>query len=377
MEFFTNRDDLLTALQKVVGVVERNPNLPILNNLFISASNGSVVVKTTDLEMELQTIFAADVQRDGEVTVPARKLYEICRNLNADIQIRLRVKDDKCLVTAGRSRFNLGCLPVEEFPNFSLPLDEPKGATEVKELTVNIQGSDLRRAIDKTAIAMAKQDVRFYLNGMLLDFRSDKLISVATDGHRLAKFETPLQREVKTDMQAIVPSKAVSELKRQLSGVADDKHVLLNVNNRRLQVTIDTTTLVSKLIDGQYPDYERVIPQETKNSAIIDKELLKRALLRTTILANEKYRGVTLSFAPETLGLKTTNPNQEEAEEEIAIDYIGEPVPIGFNHNYLIDLLAAITEPTVQVLLNDCNASALWRGVDAMNETFIVMPMRI
>jgi DNA polymerase-3 subunit beta len=366
MEFVANREVVLPALSKVIGVVERRQTLPILGNLLIVAREGRVALTGTDLEVEVNTSFAADIQKEGDITVPARKFVDICRNLADGAEIRMRVKDERCLVTSGRSRFALGLLPAVDFP--TMDMEEGGFAFHITE-------SHLKQLLDKTAFAMAQQDVRYYLNGLLLELNSTVLIAVATDGHRLAKFVTPVDLPLAEARQVIVPNKTVMELKRQLGN--SDEPMAIHLGEKSLRVVAGPMTMTSKLIDGRYPDYERVIPSTIGRTAIIEKEPLKRALSRTAILSNEKYRGVRLSFSSGTLKLLAHNPEQEEAEEEIEMDYEGESISIGFNVAYLMDVLGAIDEESLVVHFQDGNGSSIWRGRGVENETFVVMPMRL
>lgn len=366
MEFAANRDIVLPALNKVIGVIERRQTLPILGNLLVVARAGRVTLTGTDLEVEVKTNFEADIQQEGETTIPARKLLDICKNLSDGAEVRLRVKDERCIVTSGRGRFTLGLLPASDFPTMEL---------EDSGFDFQIPESQLKRLLDKTAFAMAQQDVRYYLNGMLLELRTNELISVATDGHRMAKFVTPLDLTLETDRQVIVPNKTVTELKRQLSYT--DDLITIRLAERGLRIEVGAMTMTSKLVDGRYPEYERVIPTQSPRTATVEKDVLKRALSRTSILSNEKYRGVRLSFDPGTLKLLAHNPEQEEAEEEIELEYDGEPISIGFNVAYLLDALNVIDDTSVSIHFQDANGSSIWRGLGSERETFVVMPMRL
>ncbi|QGU33765.1 DNA polymerase III subunit beta [Thermochromatium tepidum] len=366
MEFIVNRETVLPALNKVTGVVDRRQTLPILGHLLVVARDGRVSLTGTDLEVEVKTSFEAEILQEGETTIPARKLFDICRQLSEGAEIRFRLRDERCVITAGRGRFTLGQLPATDFPIMDLPADG---------FDFQIQEGQLKHVLDKTAFAMAQQDVRYYLNGLLLELKADALIAVATDGHRLAKFVTPLDLALDTERQGIVPSKTVMELKRQLGG--SDAPVALRLSERSLRVVVGTMTLTSKLIDGRYPDYERVIPGRDGGMAIVEKDALRRALSRVSIFSNEKYRAVRLDFEPGRLKLLAHNPEQEEAEEEIELDYAGEPISIGFNVAYLMDVLGAIDAPAVSLYFQDANSSSLWRGADSESETFVVMPMRL
>lgn len=366
MEFVVNREVLLPALNKVNGVVERRQTLPILGNLLLASQGERMIMTATDLEVEVKTDFAADIQQAGQTTLPARKLMDICRSLAEGAEIRFRVKDERCVVTAGRGRFSLGVLPPADFP-----LMEPESAG----LDFSITEGILKRLLDKTAFAMAQQDVRYYLNGLLIEFGAAMLTAVATDGHRLAKFQSKTGIAMDGARQVIVPSKTVLELRRQLGHTEDE--VSISLGEKSFRIIVGHMTMTSKLVDGRYPEYERVIPREIGHLASMNKEDLKRALSRTAILSNEKYRGVRLTFEQGVLKLLAHNPEQEEAEEEIELDYAGEPTAIGFNVAYLIDVLNALDGDEVQVRFQDGNSSSVWRGKDAEDETYVVMPMRL
>lgn len=366
MEFTVNRDLLLPALAKVIGVVERRQTLPILGHFLLSAEADRLLITGTDLEVEVRTHCTATIQEPGQTTVPARKLVDICRNLSDGAEVRFRITEERCVVTAERGRFALGVLPAADFP---LMEPEPGG------LTLHIEEQALKQMLDKTAFAMAQQDVRYYLNGLLIDFGPQGLTAVATDGHRLAKFQTDIRADAAQGRQVILPSKTVLELRRQLG--ANDQDVSLTLGEKSACLVVGDMTMTSKLVDGRYPDYERVIPRQLAHGAMIEREALRRALSRTSILSNEKYRGVRLAFDEGLLRLQAHNPEQEEAEEEIEAQYSGEPIAIGFNVAYLMDVLGALDSESVEVRFEDANSSSIWRGQGAENETYVVMPMRL
>ncbi|MBK1645022.1 DNA polymerase III subunit beta [Thiocapsa imhoffii] len=366
MEFVVNRESLLPVLGKVVGVVERRQTLPILGNLLVSAKGDRVDLCATDLEVEARAFCPVSIHQEGETTLPARKLMDIVRNLAEGTEIRFRMSGERCAVTAGRGRFALGVLPAADFP--LMQVDLAGHEAHVSEKT-------FRTILDKTAFAMAQQDVRYYLNGLLLEWQRTGMTAVATDGHRLAKFECPMDIDIEDRLQVIVPSKTVLELKRQLSG--GDGEIQILVGPRNIRLVIGEMLMTSKLVDGRYPEYERVIPRELDKVALVSTEALKRALARTAILSNEKYRGVRLAFEPGVLRLQAHNPEQEEAEEEIELEYDGEPTSIGFNVSYLSDALNAVSGDQVQVQFNDGGSSSVWRGQNAEDETYVVMPMRL
>ncbi|MFB1487180.1 MULTISPECIES: DNA polymerase III subunit beta [unclassified Thiocapsa] len=366
MEFVVNRERLLPALSKVVGVVERRQTLPILGNLLLSARGDRLDICGTDLEVEVKTNCIASVPLEGETTVPARKLMDICRNLTEGTEIRFRLSNERCVVTAGRGRFTLGVLPAADFPLMDADIDG---------LEVKVPEGILRQIMDKTSFAMAQQDVRYYLNGLLIEWGRSGITAVGTDGHRLAKFHRSLDLDVPEPAQVIVPSKTILELRRQLASTEEE--VTVSVGSRSIRLAVGGMVMTSKLVDGRYPEYERVIPRELGKVAKVCNDALKRALARTSILSNEKYRGVRLAFEEGVLRLQAHNPEQEEAEEEIELDYKGDPVAIGFNVAYLSDVLGAVNGTEIEVRFSDAGSSSVWRGVGAEDETYVVMPMRL
>ena len=363
------RAALLPVLAVVSGVVERRQTLPILGNLLLGASTDGVAVRGTDLELEIATRASADVVDQGQVTVPARKFFDICRALPEAARIRVRSEGDRVVVSSGRSRFTLSTLPAADFP--AMEMGDVDFAIELPALV-------LKRLLEKTAFAMAQQDVRYYLNGMLLELRDGALVAVATDGHRLAKIATALPAGVtapETPRQVIVPSKSVVELKRLLP--AEDVPVRLEVAERTLRIGFGETSVVSKLVDGRYPEYERVIPKELPRMARIDKESLRGALHRAAILSTEKYKGVRVTFATGLLGLQSQNPEKEEAEDAVEMDYEGDSVVIGFNVGYIMDVINAVDPQRIEVHFRDADGSSVWLGEGTEDETFVIMPMRL
>lgn len=370
MELTVNRESLLPALNRVVGVVERRQTLPILGNLLIkTAADDQLEICGTDLEVEVRTFCAANVVQGGATTVPARKLLDICRNLMDGQEIRIRLSGERCSVVAGRGRFTLGTLPSADFPAMEEEIDGVK---------IQLKERDFKQIIDKTAFAMAQQDVRYYLNGLMLQLDNSGVIAVATDGHRLAKFQKEMDLAVEPggSVQVILPNKTVLELRRQLASSSDETLTLL-FGSRAFRMLRGGTILTSKLVDGRYPEYERVIPRGLEKMATMDVDSLKRALARTAILSNEKFRGVRLAFSSEALKLQAHNPEQEEAEEEIEVEYNGEPTAVGFNLVYLTDALNAVETSEIQVQFRDADSSSIWRGAGALEETYVVMPLRL
>ena len=366
MRFSLQREVLLKPLQQVVNVVERRHTLPVLANLLVVVKNGQLSLTGTDLEVEMVARTAVEDARDGETTIPARKLFEIVRALPDGSRITLTQTDDKVTVQAGRSRFTLAALSPNEFP-----------AIEDIELVerVRVPEAALKELIERTAFAMAQQDVRYYLNGLLLDLRENSLRCVATDGHRLAMCEAPLPAGAQSRKQIIVPRKGVLELQRLLEG--GDREVELEVGRNHLRLRREDVTFTSKLIDGRFPDYDAVIPIGADKEVRVDREVLRAALQRAAILSNEKYRGVKVEVSPGQLLLVAHNPEQEEAQEEVEADTKVDGLAVGFNVTYLLDALGALREDTVLIALRDANSSALLREAGNDRCRHVVMPLRL
>lgn len=367
MKIRASREILLPVLTKVGGVVERRQTLPILGNMLMSAEEDSVKITGTDLEIEIRAKSGLVVEQSGEITLPARKLIEICRALPEGTEISLKVGNDRASLVAGRSRFTLSALPAKDFPI----MEKSEGVQ-----SIDIKQQTLKYLFEKTAFAMAQQDVRYYLNGLLLELKPDRLVAVATDGHRLAKVEEMLPLDVSEEVQIILPRKTVSELNRLLGSDADAV-VRIDISEKMFRATMKDMVITSKLVDGRYPDYDRVVSPTPERIAYADRDTLRQALFRTSILSNEKYRGVRFSLGQGELRLQAQNPEKEEAEEELEIIYSQEPTVIGFNVGYLIDVLNVLDEDEVEIGFKDSDGSVILRNKDKEKETFVVMPMRL
>ncbi len=367
MKFSATREQVLGPLQAVIGVVERKQTMPVLANVLLSAKGNRLSVTGTDLEVELVASGEVNVAQPGEITVPGRKLLDIAKSLPAGATVTLSVEGEKVKVSAGRSRFTLSSLSASEFP-----VVESINATQ----SITLPQAELARLIAKTHFSMAQQDVRYYLNGTLLETDGKMLRAVATDGHRLAIAETPLPGDGKgiQPQQVIVPRKGVLELQRIL-GANGEVEISIGTNHIRLQ--IGDIRFTSKLIDGKFPEYGRVIPSNPGKIVVVDREALRAALQRTAILSNEKYRGVRLSLLKNAVKLQAHNPEQEEAQDEVEIDYAGEEMEIGFNVTYLLDALSAVDTETVEIGLTDANSSCLIRAPGTTASRYVVMPMRL
>jgi DNA polymerase-3 subunit beta len=366
MQFSIQREALLKPLQQVVGVVERRQTLPVLANLLVKAGKGTVSLTGTDLEVEMIATTEADTSGEGEITIPARKLFDIVRALPDGAKIDVKLNGDRIALNAGRSRFTLTTLPASEFPT----VDE----IELVE-KVSLPEEVLRDLMERTAFAMANQDVRYYLNGMLLDLQEHTLRCVATDGHRLAMKQTVLESSVTSRRQIIIPRKGINELIGLLE--SGDGRVELEFGRNHLRVKRGDVVFTSKLIDGRFPDYEAVIPLGADKTATLDREILRGALQRAAILSNEKYRGVRLELSPGKLRIVAHNPEQEEAVEEVEADTHVSDLAVGFNVGYLLDALAALRGEKAKLSLRDAQSSCLVQESDSEDARHVIMPLRL
>ncbi|MCZ6828321.1 MAG: DNA polymerase III subunit beta [Gammaproteobacteria bacterium] len=367
MKFVVARDALLKPLNMVAGVVERRQTLPILANVLMVLDGDRLSLTGTDLEVELVgRVNLTGAGDSGEVTVPARKLVDICKSLPEGCDIEFSVEENKVLVRSGRSRFSLATLPARDFPN----IEDSIGTHQFV-----VQQAQLKRLIERTAFAMAQQDVRYYLNGMLWELSPAQLRVVATDGHRLAMCTLTTDLRVESEVQVILPRKGVLELSRLLQDDGGDMSVILGSNH--LRATTDAFTFTSKLVDGKFPEYERVLPRSPDKIVLGSRSELRQAFTRAAILSNEKYRGVRLQLSDQVLQILANNPEQEEAEEIVSVDYQGDGLEIGFNVNYLLDVLGVLEGEQVKLSLSDANGSALLEESDDGDSLYVVMPMRL
>src|SRR5688572_9845095 len=366
MRFSLQREVFLKPLGQVVNVVERRQTLPVLANLLVQVQGGQLSLTGTDLEVEMIARSAIEDAQDGETTIPARKLFDIIRALPDGSKVTVSQTGDKVTVQAGRSRFTLATLPANDFPS----VDEVE-ATE----RIEVPEATLKELIERTSFAVAQQDVRYYLNGLLFDLSERTLRCVATDGHRLALCEAELEGAPVGKRQIIVPRKGVTELQRLLEG--GDRSLELEVGRSHIRVKRDDVTFTSKLIDGRFPDYAAVIPIGADREVKLDREVLRAALQRAAILSNEKYRGVRVEVSPGQLKISAHNPEQEEAQEEIEADTKVDGLAIGFNVNYLLDALSALRDEHIVIQLRDANSSALVREAGNEKCRHVVMPLRL
>ena len=367
MKFSLNRELLLKPLLLVSGAVERKSTLPILGNILMDVSEQSLTLTATDLELEMVAYAQVDNQENnGQLTVPARKLLDICKSLPDGALITFESSEDTVTISSGRSRYSLSTLPATDFPN----IEEWKGDVEFK-----LNKSQLLRLIESTHFSMANQDVRYYLNGMSIETEGQEIRSVATDGHRLAICKLAIDNLQLPNRQVIVPRKGILEIIRLLDPVDEEVQVYLGSNHIRI---IDNEfSFTSKLVDGRFPDYRRVLPRNGDKILNTDKGQLKQVLSRASILSNEKFKGVRLNFENSELKITANNPEQEQAEEIIEIEFPYDEVEIGFNVNYVLDVLNAIRDNGVKFTLADANSSVVIEGDESNEALYVVMPMRL
>ncbi|MEG3109409.1 MULTISPECIES: DNA polymerase III subunit beta [unclassified Pantoea] len=366
MKFIVEREHLLKPLQQVSGPLGGRPTLPILGNLLMQVNEGSLLLTGTDLEMEMVARVAlTQAHEPGATTVPARKFLDICRGLPEGAEITVTLEGDRMLVRSGRSRFSLSTLPASDFPN----LDDWQS-----EVEFTLPQATLKRLIEATQFSMAHQDVRYYLNGMMFETEGEELRTVATDGHRLAVCSMPIGQTLPSH-SVIVPRKGVIELLRLLDGGETPLQVKIGSSNIRAYV--GEFIFTSKLVDGRFPDYRRVLPKNPDKALEAGCDVLKQAFARAAILSNEKFRGVRLYITENQLKITANNPEQEEAEEMLDVSYNGSELEIGFNVSYVLDVLNALKCENVRLLLTDSISSVQIEDVASPAAAYVVMPMRL
>lgn len=369
MKLTLQREQLLKPLQMVIGAIDSKQAMPILSNVLLQADNNKLSVTGTDLEIELvgQSLLPAMQPESTKLTVPARKLMDICKALPDEAPIELYQEKDRIILKSKRSRFTMSTMSADDFPSVE--------SSQVN-LSFTMPQQELSNLLSRTAFAMANQDVRYYLNGMLFEFTENTVRTVATDGHRLAmnQIQTPLSEAQR--LQVIVPYKAIIELTRLLKD--PEQLVEISVGNQHIRLVSNDFVFTTKLIEGRFPDYQRVIPKSGNKTIIADRDSLKQALMRTAILSNEKIRGVRFELRNGCLHLLSNNPEHEAAEEEVDVDYQGEAIDIGFNITYLLDVLNVIQSGPVRLTLTDTNSSMrIDEPGKEDSSAFVVMPMRL
>lgn len=377
MNFNINREEFLQPLQLVAGAVERRHTLPILANVLLQVEGEQRLWLTgTDLEVELvaNVSLSGSSINDGKITVPAKKLLDIVRGFAEDATIFFEVEENKAVIRSGRAKYSLSTLTADDYPN----LEDWQVESEFE-----ITQQDLKALIESVQFSMAQQDVRYYLNGMSLETSDNTIRTVATDGHRLAMAINEYDDDSLPAKQVIIPRKGVMEISRLIDDSRDAVNIQLGTNHIKMQSKKFVFT--SKLVDGRFPDYNRVVPKNTDKNVIVYRDVLKSAFSRAMILTNDKFKGVRLNLSSGELRITATNPEQEQAEEIVDVEYQGEELEIGFNVAYLIEALNAIDTNVVVLKLSDSNASALLHGMDVNDGKYIdkddaqyvIMPMRL
>lgn len=364
--FKGSRDQILDPLQSVCGIVEKRHTLPILSNVLIEKTTDVLTLLATDMEIQIKTTTPGVASEPLALTVAARKLQDILRALPENAEISLTLDDKRLQVKAGRSRFNLQTLPADEFPRLLL--------SSAAQTRLTLSQKLFKRLLALVQYAMAVQDIRYYLNGLLLVVRGKEICVVGTDGHRLAYVKEALAEELPS-IEVILPRKTVLELTRQLNDV--DEPLTIDLAPTQAQFHFGNIEFVSKLIDGKFPDYERVIPQAHDKVVRISRQTLMQSLQRVKILTNEKTPGVRLLFAANVLRITGNNTEREEAQEEIEIDFQHAPIDMGFNVNYLLDVLNNVAGDEIDIHLSDAASSAMFQLPENSNFKYVVMPMRI
>ncbi|MDH5631401.1 MAG: DNA polymerase III subunit beta [Gammaproteobacteria bacterium] len=367
MQISIQRDELLKPLTYAAGVVERRQTLPVLSNVLLQVKDGSLVITATDLEIEVVATTSVKSATDGEITVPARKLLDICKSLPDDSIIEIKSEAEKISVKSGKSRFSLVTLPATEFPNIE---------TTNWDKEISLAQGAIRRILEKTQFCMAQQDVRYYMNGLLIEMQNKLLKAVGTDGHRMGVCDLVVDAlTVDENSQIIVPRKGVLELIRFLE--PSDASAVLRIGKNHIQVEFGDIKFTSKLIDGRFPDYTRVIPGKQTKSVSVDKEQFKKAIQRVSILSNEKFKGIVLGVGNKAMNISTHNPEQEEAQEEIVIDYDQENTEIGFNSNFIVDAVSGLTGASIDIGLTDGNSIGSFTCKEDSDTLYLIMPMRL
>ena len=357
----------MRPLSLVTSVVEKRQTLPILANIFIRLEAGLLILTGTDLEVEVSFRVDGVNGEDGSCTVTARKIFDICKSLPDDAMIKFRSDGAGAQVQSGRSRFKLQTLPADDFPGLD---------TKDWEERFRVQENDLRSLLELTSFSMAQQDVRYFLNGVLLELKDGVVRTVATDGHRLAKSEIGLDGNSNLQTrQSIIPRKAVLEMLRFLED--SDQQMTLELNNNHIRLNGNSATLTTKLIDGRFPDYETVMAQVLNTRILVDRHEMIDVLSRTSILTNEKFRGIRFHLSDGLINVTAHNPEQEEASDELVVDYSGDEIDIGFNVNYLLDALKAIPSESVELQLQDTNSGCVLKDPEDKDTLYLVMPMRL
>ena len=373
MKFSINRADLLRSLNHVHSVVERRNTIPILANVLINAADDALSLTTTDMDLEVVESVAAKVEEPGSTTVPAHTLYDIVRKLpdDANITFTLPAGETTMTVVSGSANFRLGCLPIEDFPKVNANDDLP--------FTFSLPAADFRTIIDRTRFAISNEETRHYLNGIYLHTADSNginvLRAVATDGHRLARYEMPLPDAAKDIPGIIIPRKTIAEIRKLIEEAADE--IQISLSETKIKISFDHIILTSKLIDGTFPDYQRVIPEGNTRILEVNPAMLSRAVDRVSTVSTEKTRAVKLTLNGKQMILSANSPESGSATEEISVTFDSDPMEIGFNSAYLIDIARQLNGEGCRMYLNDSASPTIIQDVDDSSALYVLMPMRV
>ncbi|HIG64156.1 MAG TPA: DNA polymerase III subunit beta [Methyloprofundus sp.] len=365
MKFTINRELLLTPLQQIVNVIEKRQTMPILANVLFQLEKNQLTLTGTDLEVQIVAKLALENEVEGSITVPARKLLDICRLLPSAAEIKFELIATKLKIQSGRSRFMVSTLIADEYPGFEM---------SAMDCQFVMPSSQLKKALDKTTFCMANQDIRYYLNGIMLSIFNQQLKLVGSDGHRLSIYEDSIAQETGIELRVIIPRKGVLELARLLE---EDQEVQVELSRNNIRVVIDNLIFSAKLVDSKYPDFSKVFEQKFYSSIHVQKQLLKEALTRVAILSNEKFRGVEFVIDGNNLQISTNNPEHEEADEEISIEYQGQPLSIAFNSQYILDAISNLDSELAVLTIAENSSCCFIEEPSEQKYKFIVMPMRL
>lgn len=366
-QFSIEREVLLSSLLLVVGAIDKKNTLPVLSNVLIDLKKDHLTLSGTDTEIEFTSrIMLTNKADEGRITVPAKKFIDICRSLTDGSMINLSVQDDRVLVTSGRSRFVLMSLPADDYP--ATPDEQPL-------LEFEIETRALIDLLQVSHFSMAQQDVRFYLNGLQIELLNQEMFSVSTDGHRLSVAKIPLDNPL-PNSKMILPRKGVLELLRLINEIKDEMVLIQQTEGHFLLKTRDYQ-FVSKLVSGRFPNYKRVLPVDNDKFMLVERDVLKQTLSRVSILANEKYRAVTLVISERKLEITANNKEQEEATEELEVDTQGGGISIGVNATYILDVLNTIPPGLVKISFSDPNQSILLESPNLPIASYVIMPLKI
>ena len=364
------REKLIDPLKQMVGVSEKKQTMPILGNVLLRSEEKTLLLVSSDLEVEVSTAIPYQIQKTVDTTLPARKLLDILKSLPGTDLVDIEVNESKATIKSGKSKFTLATIPGADFPY----------KKESNDFTFSVSAVDLDSLIGQTGFSMATQDARHFLNGMFLEVSKNKLTVVATDGHRLSMSSTETKNPAEEPVSCIIPRKCIIEIKRILTTFKDNKENIVNftITNREIVIKINDFIVKSKLIEGNYPDYKKVFPEALPHKLTADKQDLKAALQRMSILSNEQFKGVKLSLNKTNVRLSTNNPSLEEGEDSIPCEYSGEGFDVGFNLSYLLEVIDVISSNNIEIQLNNADSGCLISSQDegAMNK-YIIMPMRV